>query len=448
MNVPPGYNQQPQTPPGYGGAPPGYAQPGSYVPPGAVPPSASYMPPPQPHGFRGATRMMFNPAAYRQPGTGAFGTSSLIVSIVSIFLCGILSPISLVLGFVGLIGQKSHKGAALAGVILSIIPAAFWIFVLTFGIHHAFYAEKYAAQAGGPVIAALEEYKKDNGGKVPATLDELVNAGLLPNRWDAALDDLDAPVKSVVEGKEWKEFLRYQPVGGSTSVSPSSSSEHTDDDWVVGGGSQTVTVSNATQYTLHFIGVDGRWGTPDDTEIKQNPDKKFDLGQFGRGNNDTLRTLTQTKRELQGTIKDLNAKIARYTTEIPKEEKRLRESEDKLKQLIREKRLKDLDAVKADAVGKERLALIGETRTRITAYKKKLKELTDQRDIIGIQVERIEGQESMAKMAESKEELGKLAELLKSAKGTLDKADDTSDFMGASEQQRAAEDWYKDNFGG
>lgn len=104
--------------------------------------------------------------------------------------------------------------------------------------------------------------------------------------------------------------------------------------------------------------------------------------------------------------------------------------------------------MKADPVGKERLALIGETRTRINAYKKKLKELTDQRDIIGIQVERIEGQESMAKMAESKEELAKLAELLKSAKGTLDKADDTSDFMGASEQQRAADDWYKDNFGG
>src|SRR5688572_19806681 len=101
MNVPPGYNQQPNVPQGYG-APGGYTPPSGY---GPVPQSGSYMPHPPQHGFRGATRQFFNPAAYRQPGTGAYGTASLIVSLVSLFLfCGLLSPISLVLGFVGLIG--------------------------------------------------------------------------------------------------------------------------------------------------------------------------------------------------------------------------------------------------------------------------------------------------------------------------------------------------------
>ncbi len=456
MNVPPGYNQQPNVPPNYGPPQGGYAQPQGYT---AMPQSGPYMPPPPPHGFRGATRQFFNPAAYRQPGTGAFGTSSLILSIVSIFLCGILSPISLLLGFAGLIGKKTHKGAALAGVIISIIPAAFWVLALTFGLHHAIYSEKYAAQAGGPVIAAIEEYKKDHDGKVPTTLDALVENGYLPSRWTAGLDDLDAPVRAAVEGKEWKEIFQYgpgtssyaytQPISRRSSPRRAKTGDHdwidTSDDSEAGTDTPVVETTEKV-YWLKFVGVDGVWGNSDDTDVKQNPEKKFDLGAFGRGNTDTLRTLTQTKRELQGTIKDLNSKITRYTTEIPKEQKRLKESEDKLKALIRDKRLQDLAAIKSDPVGKERLALIGETRTRINAYVAKLKQLQDQRDIISIQVERIEGQESMAKMAESREELAKLAELLKSAKGTLDKADDTSDFMGASEQQQAAEDWYKDNF--
>jgi len=457
MNTPPGYNQQPNVPQGYG-QPQGYPPPQGYQQP--MPQSHSYMPPPQhPHGFRGATRQFFNPATYRQPGTGAFGTASLILSLVSIVLmCGLLSPISLVLGFVGLIGQKTHKGAALAGVLISILPALLWAGVFAFGLHHAMYTEKYAAQAGGPVIAAVEEYKKDHGGKVPASLDALVSEGLLPARWTAGLDDLDSPVKSVVEGKAWSEFLRYTPIGGSVSSNSSRRERRTraasGDDWVVDGeGSGDLEpapeqVVTSTVYTLVFIGVDGNWSTTDDTTISLNPDKKYDLKLLGGGaNQDSLRRLTQTKRELMGTLKDLDAKIARYDTEIPKEEKRLKAAEDALKKLIREKQLKDIAAVKADAVGKERLAHIGETKSRLVGYRAKLKILTDQRDIIGIKVERLEGQESMAKMAESKEDMVKLDELLADAKDTLGKADDTSDFMGANEQQRAAEEWYKNEFG-
>src|SRR5690606_41692178 len=105
MNVPPGYGQ---TPPGYG-PPPGAPQ--SYPQSGPVPASGSYMPPPQ--GRTGFTRQIFNPAMYRQPGSGSWAAASLILSLVSMIFClGLIAPLPLLIGLVGLVGNKRAKGLA------------------------------------------------------------------------------------------------------------------------------------------------------------------------------------------------------------------------------------------------------------------------------------------------------------------------------------------------
>lgn len=459
MQVPPGYNQQPSPPPGYGtpqqGYPPqgGYAQPQGYT---AMPQSGPYMPPPQPHGFRGATRMMFNPAAYRQPGTGAFGTSSLILSIVSIIFCGLLSPISLALGFVGLIGKKTHKGAALAGVIISIIPAAFWIFVFTFGLHHAFNSDKYALQATGPVVAAIEEYKKDHEGRVPASLDTLVAEGYLPQRWSVGLDDLDKPVRSLVEGKEWKEFLQYGSGSGVSYTPPpkarrgngmqplKGSTVAEDDD------EETLTVtagaSNEKTYSLKFIGVDGQWSTADDRDAVQNPEKKFDLSVFGGSNSSAMREIAQTKRKLEAAQKDAVSKINTLrSNDLPGARKRLSENEKELKALAAKKGLTASAEVKADKDCARWLKAIGQELQVVNAIEAKIARLESSLNTIKASLAGLRSQEAMAKLADNKQELAELQRLLDDTNKELTK-DDTSDFMADDAKTKAADDWLKDQF--
>jgi len=456
MNTPPGYNQQPNVPQGYG-QPQGYPPPQGYQQP--MPQSHSYMPPPQhPHGFRGATRQFFNPATYRQPGTGAFGTASLILSLVSIVLmCGLLSPISLVLGFVGLIGQKTHKGAALAGVLISILPALLWAGVFAFGLHHAMYTEKYAAQAGGPVIAAVEEYKKDHGGKVPASLDALVSEGLLPARWTAGLDDLDSPVKSVVEGKAWSEFLRYTPIGGSVSSNSSRRERRTraasGDDWVVDGeGSGDLEpapeqVVTSTVYTLVFIGVDGNWSTTDDTNISLNPDKKYDLSVLGGSNTTAMRQLAQTKRKLEAAQSDATAKIdSLKNIDLPKAEKRLAENEKDLKSLARQKALKTPEKIRADKDCSKWLKVIGQEIQVIAAINNKINKLLSSLNDVKVSLRSLESQEAMAKLADNKAELAELNALLEQTTKELT-TDATTEFMGdESGKEKAANDWLREQF--
>lgn len=461
MNVPPGYNQQPNVPPGYGAPQQGYPPQGQYSPPQgytAMPQSGPYMPPPPPpHGFRGATRMMFNPAAYRQPGTGAFGTSSLIISIVSIFLCGILSPISLLLGFAGLIGKKTHKGAALAGVIISIIPAAFWIFAMTFGLHHAFNSDKYALQATGPVVAAIDEYKKDHEGNVPASLDVLIEEGYLPQRWNAGLDDLDSPVKSLVEGKEWKEFLQYGPGGSFTYTTKprravakrGPGEDHAD--WLEGSEYDTAdeaapAVTNQKVYVLKFIGVDGAWSTADDRDAVQNPEKKFDLSVFGGSNSSSMRELAQTKRKLEAAQKDAVAKINTLNkNDLPKAQGRLADNEKELKRLAAKKNLQSKAAVKGDKDCAVWLKAIGQELQVIAAIENKIQRLESSLNSIKGSLANLRSQEAMAKLADNKKELAELQSLLEDTTKAIT-VDDTSEFLGESKEAKAADDWLSEQY--
>ncbi|CAG0987291.1 hypothetical protein PLCT2_02260 [Planctomycetaceae bacterium] len=460
MNVPPGYNQQPNVPPGYGAPQQGYPPQGQYSPPQgytAMPQSGPYMPPPPPpHGFRGATRMMFNPASYRQPGTGAFGTSSLIISIVSIFLCGILSPISLLLGFAGLIGKKTHKGAALAGVIISIIPAAFWIFVMTFGLHHAFNSDKYALQATAPVVAAIDEYKKDHEGTVPPSLETLVEEGYLPARWNAGLDDLDSPVKSLVEGKEWKEFLQYGP-GTSVAQAPrprraiAKRGQGEDSaDWLEGSEYDTTDETPAKTgektYILKFIGVDNSWSTADDRAAVQNPEKKFDLSVFGGSNSSSMRELAQTKRKLEAAQKDAMAKIGTLNkNDLPKAQARLTDNEKELKKLAAKKNLQSKAAVKGDKDCAVWLKAIGQELQVIAAIENKIQRLESSLNSIKGSLANLRSQEAMAKLADNKQELAELQALLDDTTKELAK-DDTSEFLGETKEAKAADDWLSEQY--
>ncbi|MHC4840252.1 MAG: DUF4190 domain-containing protein, partial [Planctomycetota bacterium] len=164
-------NQPPNTPPGYGQPyPPQQPQQQQ----SAVPHSASY---PAQQGFRGATRQIFNPASYKQPGSGSWAASSLIISLVSMFIClGLLSPISLILGFIGLFGNKRGKGLAFAGFMLSLVQVTLWTAVFVFGGMAVIQSESNANYAGAPVVAAIEQFKEDND-CVPNSLQELVDGG-------------------------------------------------------------------------------------------------------------------------------------------------------------------------------------------------------------------------------------------------------------------------------
>jgi hypothetical protein len=445
-------------PPNYGPPQGGYAQPQGYT---AMPQSGPYMPPPAQQGFRGATRMMFNPAAYRQAGTGAFGTSSLIISIVSlIFLCGILSPLSLLLGFAGLIGKKTHKGAALAGVIISILPAAAWVGVFAFGFHHVFYSEKYAAQAGGPVIAAIEEYKKDHDGKVPSTLDTLVDDGYLPQRWNEGLDDLDGPVRATVEGKEWKEIFQYgpgtnkyssnQPIARKTGPRRAKASDH---DWIDGEESgEEVTIETPVVettekvYWLKFVGVDGIWGNADDTDVKQNPEKKFDLSVFGGKNSSGMREIAQTKRKLESAQKDAETKIGTLNkNDLPKARLRLADNEKELKKLAAKKNLSGSTAVKADKDCKVWLKAIGQELQVIAAISAKIETLESSLNSIKGRLANLRSAEAMAKLADNKQELAELQTLLDDTTKELNK-DNTSEFLGETKEAKAADDWLDKQF--
>jgi hypothetical protein len=392
----------------------------------------------QGHGFRNATRMMFNPASYRESGTGSYAAASLILSIVSIFTCGLLSPIPLLLGLVGLIGNKRAKGLAMAGFLLSLMQAGGWIFIFGVGGYQVFYMSKYANQAGSPVVAAIEEYKKDHNGEVPATLEDLVSAGYLPPAWKDGLDGLSGDVRKTVEGKRWSEFLRYQPGEGENWKGGGSGfvAEDEADDWM---SSMATEKKASTTYGLAFIGVDGKWGSSDDHEVDQHEGKSFDLSVLGTGGKQ-MRDLAATKRELEKVRAQLGDRIKAYNDQLPQLRDDLRRYERQFEETCAKKGLATLEEVKGDVLAADQLALIGETVERINSRTQSLAKLRDKDDLIAVKLERLKGAQADAMLAENGEELAKLSALLDETKKALGEKETG---LSALDKQNAGEKWFK-----
>lgn len=459
-NIPPGYGT-PQQPAGYGPPPgnPGYP-PQYQQGPGPVPHSGSYAPPPQQQqyappqsypqqGFRGMTRQMFNPASYRQSGSGSWAAASLIISLVSILFCGLLSPFSLLFGLIGMVGNKRAKGMAFAGFVISLCQVGLWVAVMGLGVHQVYWAEEYATQAGAPVVAAIEEFKKDNQ-RVPHNIEELVANGYLPESWSTGLDDLDSAVKSSVEGKKWSEFLRYKPGSDATWEGKTGFAEVVRkgdaEDWsdFMGLPAKGDKAAKEFQtYGLAFIGVDNSWSTTDDKPVKQ--EAGFDLQKLFGGGDAKTREITQKRRELQKMLQSIENKSKYYETALKKAQGDLKEAEDDLRKVAKDRKLSTLEEVKGDKVANEHLLLIGEVQKRLMAVEKKSRQATDTHAQLKVKVKRLANQEEMAKLADSPAELAALDQLIADSKSALDETSGLGELDKLTERD-AAEQWFKKNF--
>jgi len=452
-NIPPGYGQ-PQSPPGYGapqGAP-GY--PPQYGQQGPVPNSGSYQPPPQPQyappqsypqqqGFRGMTRQIFNPASYRQQGSGSWAAASLIISLVSFFLClGLIAPLSMIFGLVGMIGAKRAKGMAFAGFLISLLQVVGWGLVFGLGIHQQFQGTKLANEAGAPVVAAIEEFKSDNK-RVPHNLEELVANGYLPETWDKGTDDLSSYVKETVAGKKWSDFLRYkagesQTWKGGGFIETIRSDDP--DDWAEMFNVPTDRAAKEHQtYGLAFIGIDKQWSSGDDEAVKQDGDK-FETAKLWGGDS-TTRDAMKKKRELRTMMNQVQSKIKAATVAMEKAKADLEKHGAKVNEVIKRKGLKR-DQVKKDPDASEWLTLIGETNKRLLLTQEKVNKLTSTYNKLEVQMERLAGQVELAKLADSPDELAKLTQLIEESKKTVESESPFSDMSDTEAANKWLDDYY------
>jgi len=438
MNTPPGYGA-PQQPPGYG-------QP---QPSGPIPNSGSYQPPP--HQRTGFTRQIFNPAMYKQPGSGSWAAASLALAIIGWVLClgPITWPLSIIFGLVGMIGNKRGKGLSFAGVLISGLGVGSFIALIASGAYLNFQGESMAEDAGKPVVAAIADFKNDNG-RVPNSLTELIEEGYLPETWNEGLDDIDSHVADSVRGRKWTEFLRYKPGGDATWEGASGYIR--EDDAKASGGIDWDNVLNAEEpgkdayqsYGLAFIGLDNIWGSTDDAPVNQSPEEPYELSQVWGGDS-TTRDIASKRRELQRLQKKLTSKVTDYQTALQNAEEKLGETDAELRTLIRNENLNSLEKVKAHNKGSGLLKLIGRQQKVVLTANRKLKNTRDRLDTIDIQVRMLESEEDMAKLAENPQELAELTTLLEDAEKVLNTGGDLGE-LDKLDDETAADNWFKENY--
>ncbi|MCA8915161.1 MAG: hypothetical protein KDB90_07100 [Planctomycetes bacterium] len=445
MNQPP--NSGMNTPPGYGQTPPGYGPPPQS---GPVPNSGSYQPPPQ--GRTGFTRQIFNPAMYRQPGSGSWAAASLILAIIGWVTLGCLGwltwPLGLLFGLIGLVGTKRAKGMSFAGVILSGAGIACFIAFFALGFYVQFQGDTMAEQGGKPVVAAIEDFKKDHK-RVPNTLDELITEGYLPATWTQGFEGIDSHVEDVVTGKRWDEFLAYKPGENATWVGKpgqnkkSLNVEGDFGDWSISldGNEEGKTYQT---YGLSFIGIDGISGTSDDKAVNQAPEEPYDLANLWSDDNNT-RELSRKRRDLQRVATQLADKKDTLGGAVQKAEADLAQVEGEVRDLMRAKDLASFDEVKKDNKGAGLLKLAGATAKRLSVAQKKLQLVTAKIDDISIQVRLLENEEEMSKLADSPKEMAELVLLLEESQKVLDDKVSLGD-LDTKADDVAADEWFKDRF--
>lgn len=432
LNQPPGYGQ-PQQP-----AQP-YPQPHSQMPH-----SANY---PAPQGFRGATRQIFNPASYKQPGSGSWAAASLILAIIGWVTFGCLGiitwPLGLIFGFLGLLGNKRGKGLAFAGFLLSGLGITGIVGFMVIGGMGVIQAENNADQAGAPVVAAIEQFKEDHK-RVPHTLQELVDEGYLPPAWNDNFGEMGEDVQNVVKGQDWSKFLAYQPGENSEwepGISWEPDTEKSVDEFGIEVAKPESKSAEKQSYGLAFIGLDSKWGGYDDSAVEQNPEDKFDLTSITNGDS-ALRELNRTRIEMSNRLKQLKQRKVQLVKSLMSVNKALVEHDKTLHRLTGEGGFTTIEEIRADKVTSKALKLIGETKKRQVLTKAKLLSITGQIESIGIEVARLKNQEEMAKLGDSAELAAELEQLLSESKKALDDDsyfDDTSD-------DKYAEEWFSKNY--
>lgn len=461
-NVPPGYGA-PQQPAGYGPPPSNPGYPPQYPQgPGPVPHSGSYAPPPQghpqqayappqsypqqQHGFRGMTRQMFNPATYRQQGSGSWAAASLILSLVSAFLClGFISPLPMLLGLIGMIGNKRAKGMAFAGFLISAVQVVGWVAIFGLGLHVQFQGEKLATEAGAPVVAAIEEFKNDNK-RVPHSLDELVDMGYLPETWTAGTEDLSSFVKEDVQDKKWTDFLRYKAGGdaqwdGKTGFVEAARSDNAEDLLDAFGIPSNAEAKAYQSYGLAFVGIDGSWNTSDDSPVKQDGEK-YDLAKLW-GGNDATREAMKTKRELRTMMNQLEVKIKGIDKSIDTYKASIAKNGAKLDEIVKRKKLSKAN-IRKDSEASQYLQLIGETNKLVLLSEEKRGRLQSTYTSLEVQMERLANQVEWAKSSENRDELAKLEQLLKDSRKTAETDGYFSDISDTDAADKWLDDYYEE----
>lgn len=444
MNQPP--NSGMNTPPGYGAPqqPPGYGQPQQAS---AVPNSGSYQPPPQ--GRTGFTRQIFNPAMYKQPGSGSWAAASLTLAIIGWVTLGCLGvitwPLGVLFGLIGMIGNKRGKGLSFAGFLLSAAGIGIFIVLMSIGFFAQFQSETMADDAGKPVVAAIAEFK-DKHNRVPHNLEELISEGLLPRTWDQGFEGIDSNVEGSVKGRAWTEFLAYRP-GENAQWVGEPRADNTGFKMEGGWDDISITfddgeVKNHQTYGLTFIGLDNDWGSTDDAAVNQNPDEPFDTATLW-SEDDTTRDAMRKRSELQKMLTDVDNRLKDIDTSIASAKTALEKHEGRLMELADEKGL-SRDQIKTDPDTKEWLKLIGETSKRLSITEAKKSKLRSTRNKLEVSMERLNNQVELAKLADNKEELAKLQQLLDESKEALD-ADENSYFSDKSNDE-FADEWLNEKF--
>lgn len=102
--------------------------------------------------------------------TNALGLAGFIVSIVALFTCGCLSPISLLLSFVAVF--KRPRGFAIGGLFLSLVAIGIGVAVATY-VTSIGLSVRPVLSDGLEVAEAIAAYRKTHDGKAPDSFEQL-----------------------------------------------------------------------------------------------------------------------------------------------------------------------------------------------------------------------------------------------------------------------------------
>jgi hypothetical protein len=409
---------------------------------------SGYGPPPTPQGVRGFTRQIFHPSAYRQQGSGAWAAASLILAIigwVTLGCLGILTwPLGLLFGLIGMVGNKRAKRLSFAGFVLSGAGLAVGIGLFALGFHLQFMKEGIAEQAGAPVVAAIAQFKEEND-RVPHNLDELVTLGYLPPTWDQGLDDIEAHVSTEVKGKKWEDFLRYKAgedaawEGSGWNRDGGVSVDFSDLELRIDGPADESKAKKT--YGLVFVGIDGEWGTEDDSPVNQQPEKPYELAALW-GGDEATRDAMKTQRDLRRMLRRIDVQLEQNQHRAERAETKLQEHKQRVQKIIRDKNLDTYEQAARDEEAGTWIKVAGETARLVQAINSKDAELTRTRNKLEAQMAMLDTQVEMAQLGGNKDEMAKLHQLLNEGNKTLE-ADDS--YFAKVSNEEAAEQWFKEN---